>query len=305
VQKVAQYCPTKSCASGGGSCDHDECNDGPALSANCSTCAAVVCNVDPYCCSTKWDAQCTQEADQMCAGKSCGMGGGCGHDECNQGASLTGGCSSCASAVCAADPYCCTDEWDAQCVSEVGLYCSAKSCGGGGGGGSCGHDPCSSGSALGSSCSGCVSTVCAADPYCCSTLWDAQCVDEAKTMCQLSCNAGSSGNSCSHDECVDGGALTSGCSSCATTVCNSDPFCCNNEWDSQCIGEAEQLCGLSCGGGGGGSCAHDECSSGGSLNPSCSSCAQAVCSADPYCCNTEWDGQCVDEVDAYCSFSCF
>jgi len=30
----------------------------------------------------------------------------------------------------------------------------------------------------------------------------------------------------------------------------------------------------------------------------------SVCSADPYCCENEWDAACVDEVFTYCGFNC-
>jgi hypothetical protein len=36
----------------------------------------------------------------------------------------------------------------------------------------------------------------------------------------------------------------------------------------------------------------------------CSACASAVCSNDPFCCNSTWDGFCVSEVNLYCAFSC-
>ncbi len=43
-------------------------------------------------------------------------------------------------------------------------------------------------------------------------------------------------------------------------------------------------------------CDHDPCETGGLLNPGCSPCVQAICQADPYCCNTEWDQICVDQA---------
>jgi thermolysin len=51
---------------------------------------------------------------------------------------------------------------------------------------------------------------------------------------------------CAHSECVTGGPLTSGCSQCVTTVCNSDAYCCSTSWDGQCVSEAKSWCGLSC-----------------------------------------------------------
>jgi len=58
-----------------------------------------------------------------------------GHSCCEVGSA---GCadSSISSCVCAQDPYCCTTEWDAQCVAEVAQF-GCGSCGGGGGGGAC------------------------------------------------------------------------------------------------------------------------------------------------------------------------
>ncbi|HSN96974.1 MAG TPA: M57 family metalloprotease, partial [Candidatus Nanopelagicales bacterium] len=50
-------------------------------------------------------------------------------------------------------------------------------------------------------------------------------------------------------------------------------------------------------GGGGSTCAHDKCVQGPPLSgPACGSVVQAVCNVDPYCCNTYWDGICVNEV---------
>ena len=51
---------------------------------------------------------------------------------------------------------------------------------------------------------------------------------------------------CDHDECLQGIALDAGCSTCVDTVCACDSFCCDNQWDSYCVHEAQQLCGLTC-----------------------------------------------------------
>ncbi len=52
----------------------------------------------------------------------------CGHSECTSGAALASGCSSCAQAVCAVDPYCCNNSWDGICVNEVQQYCAGSTC---------------------------------------------------------------------------------------------------------------------------------------------------------------------------------
>lgn len=69
---------------------------------------------------------------------------------------------------------------------------------------------------------------------------------------------------CAHDECVEGEPLTEDCSVCAEAVCGSDPFCCNEAWDDECVELADFLCNW-CGGGdeagddeGGGSSGGDE-----------------------------------------------
>jgi hypothetical protein len=56
------------------------------------------------------------------------------------------------------------------------------------GSGDCAHGVCASGAALTSTCDGCVSSICAADPYCCNNFWDGICVGEVASICGGSCN---------------------------------------------------------------------------------------------------------------------
>jgi hypothetical protein len=89
-----------------------------------------------------------------------------------------------------------------------------------------------------------VTQVCAADPYCCTSSWDSQCVGEVATYCGVACPS-----SCAHSECVTGAALTDGCSACVSAVCAVDFFCCFpffGSWDASCVDEAEFVCGLNC-----------------------------------------------------------
>ena len=94
--------------------------------------------------------------------------------------------------MCASDSYCCSSAWDAQCVGEVASVCG-QTCGGSGGGGSgggtdtCSHAVCSTGAKLKSGCNSCVTALCGADSYCCSTKWDAQCVSEVAQFCGQRC----------------------------------------------------------------------------------------------------------------------
>jgi hypothetical protein len=57
---------------------------------------------------------------------------------------------------------------------------------------------------------------------------------------------------CPHDACTTGAALHESCGACANTVCTvgggatdlpPDAFCCDVEWDDQCVSEAGELCG--------------------------------------------------------------
>jgi hypothetical protein len=162
---------TGTCVSsgGGGSCSHPICSSGGHLTSGCDPCATKICAADSYCCSTAWDSICVGEVSSIC-GQSCTGGGGgctpncsgktCGSDGCG------GTCGSCAS----------------------GQTCSsAGTCTGGGGGGSCSHSDCSQGTKLVSGCNSCVTSICAKDPYCCSTKWDSICVGEVGSICGVTC----------------------------------------------------------------------------------------------------------------------
>jgi hypothetical protein len=68
--------PLAACGNGltpapAGSCTHDACVEGEKLGANCSSCIAKVCEKDAFCCTQKWDYQCTAEVDAFCDDKSC------------------------------------------------------------------------------------------------------------------------------------------------------------------------------------------------------------------------------------------
>jgi hypothetical protein len=113
---------------------------------------------------------------------------------------------------------------------------------------------------------------------------------------------------CAHNICDEGSTLTSTCSTCAGDICAADPYCCEVEWDSICVGQVTSICGESCGGGGGGggggTCKHAICDSGAKLKSSCNACAKEICAKDAYCCNTLWDSICVSQVSSICGETC-
>jgi hypothetical protein len=125
--------------------------------------------------------------------------------------------------------------------------------------------------------------------------------------CTAQCSGGNPGG-CAHTECATGAALSKSCSTCVTTVCNGDSYCCTTAWDSQCVNEAKQWCSNTCGTTppppNPGNCAHSVCTAGTALVKTCSTCVTMVCNSDTYCCNTAWDSLCVSEAKSWCGVTC-
>ena len=116
----------------------------------------------------------------------------CEHALCATGEKLSAACDPCAELLCASDPYCCAETWDATCVGEVASICG-KSCDApppaeDAGPSTCAHPVCASGGPLVSGCSPCATSLCAQDPYCCAVAWDATCVGEVASFCAQGCN---------------------------------------------------------------------------------------------------------------------
>ena len=82
--------------------------------------------------------------------------------------------------------------------------------------------------------------VCGNDPFCCDMEWDFQC-----TLGANECGAGCSGSG--GTGCCTPHAST-GCDDMMveSCVCELDPFCCNQAWDEQCVGEAAMQCMAGC-----------------------------------------------------------
>jgi hypothetical protein len=56
--------------------------------------------------------------------------------------------------------------------------------------------------------------------------------------------------------------------------------------------------------GGGTSCAHELCSLGPALNPTCDPCVKSVCAHYEYCCRGNWTATCVKDVTSICGRTC-
>ncbi|MEZ4220827.1 MAG: hypothetical protein R3B13_07830 [Polyangiaceae bacterium] len=182
--------------------------------------------------------------------KGCGAGSGttsngnCDHDACTKGAALDPTCDLCTAAVCTVDQFCCRAGWDDLCIKLANTVCPVTCTGGA----KCTHNPCKLGTPMNSVCSECVNAVCKESPLCCNALvgdWDQQCVDKANSLteCAKDCNAG--GN-CVHSECDEGAAMPASCSSCATDVCATDAYCCDQKWDVFCANKAKALQTCAC-----------------------------------------------------------
>jgi hypothetical protein len=115
----------------------------------------------------------------------------------------------------------------------------------------CEHAICATGEGLDATCDPCATLLCAQDPYCCNSAWDATCVGEVASICNQSCTAKpppseAGPSTCAHASCATGAALASDCEPCVAQLCALDPYCCGVEWDATCVGEVGAICGKSC-----------------------------------------------------------
>jgi hypothetical protein len=106
------------------------------------------------------------------------------HPKCDKtGRKLPGSQDPCVQKICAVDPWCCNNSWDALCQSRVASTCGL-SCS------NCNACICAQQSGpIGNGCDGqCSNKICAVDPYCCNTRWDALCVQRVASTCGLNCS---------------------------------------------------------------------------------------------------------------------
>ena len=265
------------CGEGG---DCYRANPGPGC--NDLECCTIVGAMDPFCVDNVWDLQCANLARMKCV--SCG-------------APDTGDCDTvhptpfcadgeCCSQVCAVDPTCCYDAWDAGCVSIAGETCTA---------------PC--------------------NPDCREDFNDDGVKDGAdlgvllaswglKGCTDLDRNGATDGADLGlflgAPPCRRCGTLKSGgclvpnnspgCNEaeCCEDVCELDPVCCQETWDGLCVTLAKENCAPTCGQENAGDCliAHP--------SPGCSDseCCTDVCNVLPRCCIDFWDQTCVDYANS-------
>lgn len=258
----------------GGSCFDPH----PAPGCDDLDCCSRVCLLDPMCCDTSWDVQCANIARATCDGCGDPQAGPClaPHPTpfCRDAA--------CCASVCAIDPTCCIDAWDAGCVAIA-----AKTC----------LPPCDD---------------------CLGDFNGDGLRDGADIGLLLGDWGGSGCPDLNHDGHVDGADIglllgllgpcptcgdpdsggclsthpTPGCGDqdCCESVCRIDPACCASGWDQACVATALDLCAPGCGDPAAGSCLAEH------LAPGCSNgaCCAAVCDLLPRCCEIAWDSLCVE-----------
>ena len=288
---IAGVCPSP------GNC----CTGHGGLGCDDFACCSFICDIDDWCCTISWDAECAGLAISACDSSVCGPGGcGPGAGNCCEG-NGTPGCEdvSCCKSVCAQDAFCCDTEWDFECANAAAGICGSL----------CGEDACANAAGLccqvhpsnGCENATCCNKVCAQNPSCCTDGWSPDCVDAAAQLC--GCTAPDP-VACVPD---DGDCCTSnfdpGCNNdcCCEIVCTADDFCCVEVWDSICGDLAQELCpgvcqeiGLCPGEGacfsanGNGGCEDEYC-------------CNTVCSIDPTCCTSTWDAGCAALAEDFCT----
>ena len=260
------------------------CDDG--------ACCAIVCNINPACCDASWDGECANLARQFCCGAP-GCGSGCNKDCLVPHEEPYCSDPYCCDSVCRVDPLCCGSGWDALCVAGALERC----------GSACGLDPagdcfvphdlpgCRDGT--------CCGAVCAVDPLCCSVAWDDPCVTiagEQRGVCvKIACGDFDAGPACEphRNPACDN-------AECCKAVCLIDTYCCDVEWDQNCVDEAVGIPSCGCSYECGDTCAGDCCRA--HNNGSCddAECCATICALDPYCCDTVWDSNCAADARSIC-----
>jgi len=292
---------------------HDCCTIG---TGGCSdiVCCQIVCGFDPFCCASAWDSLCVENALAMCK-SPCEPGSDCcyGHE--------SAGCddAECTDIVCGIDRSCCDVEWDNLCAISATEHCPVC-------GGEPPFDPCP---AAGDCCTAhenpgcadeaCCSAVCQIDPFCCNSVWDADCAVTAAALCGCPMDCPESDHDCytiGAPGCTDG--------TCCGQVCSLLPACCETAWDSLCVSYALVLCELPdcpivCEGTDEGEpCGlmfNNGCNTPSSATSSCcyawggvgcdnGACQAAVCDVDPFCCTAQWDMFCAQMSTMLCPELC-
>ncbi len=232
----------------------------------CETC---VCGADPYCCTAAWDLACT-----VCAAGGPGRAGACVGTDC---ASACG----CAIACCLPDGTCDTTQTWAGCQAAGGAPHPGATCADDNGNGAA--DACETPAMV----------CCLPDGSCDATLDATVCASSAGGVPMPAATCADANGNGQPDACetFSWGACCTADGGC--TVTTSDACTQLEGWlvagatceDANGDGIAD-ACPFA-----GGDCCGEHASTPGCNLPACALC---VCNADPFCCNTGWDTDCMD-----------
>jgi hypothetical protein len=106
-----------------------------------------------------------------------------------------------------------------------------------------GNDCCTPSSSGGCNDAQVAACVCQGDPFCCSTEFDALCVNQAVSRCGRDCDDRPPESDCCSASSVPG------CTDApvAACICEIDPFCCVFRFDQSCVNLGVSRCNPSCG----------------------------------------------------------
>ncbi|MCZ6834674.1 MAG: right-handed parallel beta-helix repeat-containing protein [Planctomycetota bacterium] len=107
------------CGPGNGSCYAAAGN----LTPGCDNgdCCNLVCDVDPFCCDTAWDATCATIAIEICTNGGTENSGDCFTNNPSPGCYDL----ACVQTICEVDPFCCDVQWDQVCATQALTMCAA------------------------------------------------------------------------------------------------------------------------------------------------------------------------------------
>lgn len=84
--------------------------------------------------------------------------------------------------------------------------------------------------------------VCAVDPYCCVSGFDAYCVQLGVSQCASQCQGPANSGSC----CSESSGSGCGDDAVEACVCGLAPYCCSGPYDNACVSLASGVCGATC-----------------------------------------------------------
>jgi len=290
-------------------CGDGLCNGGESCGSCASDCG-VCPSPDPVC----GDGFCDFGEDCSLCPEDCGS---CAGDCCSDNGSI--GCvdPDVVDCVCAADPYCCENTWDAECASKVEelgcgactepAYCGDGYCDFGDDCGNCPQDCgtcpepepyCGDGICdAGDTCGNCAQDCGACpppEPFCGDGYCD---FGDDCGNCPADCGACPAPEPFCGDGVCDAGDTCGNCPQDCGACPPPEPFCGDGYCD---FGDDCSTCPEDCG-----FCEGSCCEDHGGIGCEDPDVTDAVCAIDAFCCESGWDADCVSLADSEGLTACF